>query len=86
MRLTLTLTPTLTLTSTILELESELEAVEFAVAGSIPGVVVTVAAETMRTCGMPTEAVVFIATEAALTAAIKLVMLLTKFTEDVCAV
>ena len=54
--------------------------------GSIPGVTVTVAAETPTTCGVPTEAVVFIATEAALTAEAKLAGLLTKLTEDVCAI
>ena len=53
--------------------------------GSIPGVVVTVAVKTPTTCGVPTEAVVFIATEAALTAVAKLVGLLTKVAEDVCA-
>ena len=47
---------------------------------------VTVAAETPTTCGLPTEAVVFNATEAALTAAAKLVELVTKFAEAVCAV
>ena len=54
-------------------------------AGSIPGVVVTVAVETPTTFGVPTEAVVFMETEASLTAVAKLAGLLTKVAEDVCA-
>jgi len=55
------------------------------VAGSIPGVVVTIAVWTPTTCGVPTAATVFMATEAALTAVAKLVGLVTKVAEDVCA-
>ena len=55
----------------------------------IPGVAVrvtvTVAAETLTPCGVPTEAVVFIATEAATIAAAKIAGLLTKLAEDACA-
>jgi len=59
------------------------------VAELIPGVAVrvtaTVAAETPMTCGVPTEAAVFIATEAATIAAAKIAGLLTKLAEDACA-